>query len=755
MRCKLSTPKQFLIRAMEHQQRVVKPLVPSDFGTFTGTGSTASFRCFSTVSDIKNAISLLRKLAVPKDVVDTPTGPVFRPHSDGHRDKRVAPTGLNAKSNSGTNVGIIPVATFKKQPLPCSEESLGACSAIFQQLSEMVEWPLLHGNLFANLGVEPPTGLLVTGPSGIGKTTVVNAFVHKLNADPATGRYMDRVSFFPVNANSIIQSKTGETEELIRRIFDEAREAAPSIIFFDNIEILSTKSEFTHREMEKRIVAQLCCSMDDLAMSQSAGAGGIDKDAHGLMSYNRVFVIGATSKLSSIDTALRRANRFEREVELSTPTRVERLEIIKKIVQYMKIEAAFDAEEIAHVTPGYVGADIKALAREAAMIALRRYLHSSSVDDASSLSDTPSNVQNSPQAPCPGSALGNMLDLVQRFSKVCITTKDFLQARHNVKPTSLQEGFVTVPDVSMEDIGALDSLKRELDLFLLQPLTNPEKFKNLGLKRFGGLIMFSTPGQGKTLICKALSAKAEVNFIAVKGPELMNMYVGESERAIRATFARARSSAPCILFLDEFDSIGKARGAGSFGGSDVNDKVVNCLLTEMDGLQGGDQSERQNQVFVIAATNRIDLIDKGLLRPGRFDKILYIPMPSMQERCDILFTCIVRSRARLEDELSANLAPPPATPEQRRATNLYWFLRDNVAPITENFTGADLAGLVREAGMCVIREGGNDEFICRRHIIAAATAAKRSVSDEDLLYYEKTACQISGGRWDDRGVLKR
>lgn len=644
------------------------------------------------------------------------------------------------------------VASFCITPHNILFEQLGGVKDIERELTERVLWPILQADQYRYLGVTFGTGIILHAPTGSGKTAIVHALINKICKE--LGR---PISFYCINSTEIIMSKTGETEELLRDVFQEAKENAPSVIFLDNVEIISTRGENVSREMERRIVAQLCSCMDEVASqarpvlesslkpeptntnasNQSSQAVSVNSSAivlnarpqsqqstgkpenrqtaskestgkyHAVSHLDRnevVIVIGATSKINAIDESLRRAGRFDKDIPIPIPSKKQRIDILQKLLLGCKVDPNLDIQRIAENTPGYVGADLAALCREAGHRCICRIMRGSNILDG--------------------------------MAKSMITLNDFLLAAKTLIPTALREGFATVPDVSLDDIGALDFLKMELDRYLLQPLKNPERFERLGLNRFSGIIMFSVPGQGKTLICKALSAKAEINFISVKGPELLNMYYGESERAIRNVFARARASAPCILFLDEFDSLAKRRGSGG-SSSDVSDKVVNTLLTELDGLHNNLSGEHslnaknaQDQIFIIAATNRIDIIDPGLLRPGRFDKIIYIPLPNLEDRVNILYTIITRRRIALEKSLQ--------NPQELKE-----FLTEYLAKQTKGYTGADLEGLVRRAAMAVVAESQTDMEICRRHFMTALSQTKASVNEEDKIRYDMMAAHYS------------
>ncbi|EFO63046.1 Transitional endoplasmic reticulum ATPase [Giardia lamblia P15] len=768
-------------------------------------------RCFATcrtiieINSYLEFIKELKRLEGKRERTDPPL--VAQPPTYIKTEKKLEPVDIrpenikNAQANSGgkskidiaqEGVGSHPILKSQKQsadktpekkishnskqtrtvesfciaPHNILFEQLGGVKDIEKELTERVLWPILQADQYRYLGVTFGTGILLHAPTGSGKTAIVHALINKIHKE--LGR---QISFYCINSTEIIMSRTGETEELLREIFLEAKENAPSVIFLDNVEIISTRGENVSREMERRIVAQLCSCMDEVAShvrpvleslsksksdvtnnahgqinqstpvnsstivlnarpqpQQSSGSGGRTENRQGtskekpepigtesananqyravsqLDKNEIVIVIGATSKINAIDESLRRAGRFDKDIPIPIPSKKQRIDILQKLLMGCKIDPNLNIQRIAENTPGYVGADLAALCREAGHRCVCRIMRSSNILDG--------------------------------MTKSMITLNDFLLAAQTLIPTALREGFATVPDVSLDDIGALDFLKAELDRYLLQPLKNPERFERLGLNRFSGIIMFSVPGQGKTLICKALSAKAEINFISVKGPELLNMYYGESERAIRNVFARARASAPCILFLDEFDSLAKRRGSGG-SSSDVSDKVVNTLLTELDGLHNNLSGEHslnaknaQDQIFIIAATNRIDIIDPGLLRPGRFDKIIYIPLPNLEDRVNILYTIITRRRISLDKTL-------------QNPHDLREFLTEYLAKQTKGYTGADLEGLVRRAAMAVIAESQIGTEICKRHFMTALSQTKASVNEEDRIKYDMMAAHYS------------
>lgn len=898
---------------------------PPDFNSYPSTASGPCMRTYERLQDMRAACAL-RRVSLPSTTEQaraaraglaleraqeraraaSPLQPAAEGQFERSPGERGTRAGLEAQLRTETAGKILERVGAERGPRsfarpadPVHLSRLGGLGGVLGVLRELAVWPYVHAASYVSLGVPPPTGLLISGCSGSGKTSLVHGLVNEANEllgggageaseaqkgkeskegregaeGEAAGAWRDGdargassasptspaslafpaspstpnppVTFLPVNASEIITSKTGESEEILRAVFREALDRAPSVLLLDNVDLISTRQDAASREMERRVTTQLCSCLDEVASAcaaamEAAGAspresadaaGGAPSDALPVKRlppdapapYKHVLVIGVTSRLSALEPALRRAGRFDREVMLPIPTKAERLEMLRIVSGGMKLSPGLDLMDVAGITPGYVGADIKALCREAAMQAVRRSILGRASPAVGSGCQTqkpsePPGDRRPPQAPAsasspqgdeepmiaPVTVLTRMHGRLQQpradsheahalreprdprgqdpcpargdsqdsqssleileltdsqedppppqLAPSCppssnfITLDDFRLAAASTQPASLREGFATVPDVTMKDIGALASVKRELDLLLLQPLRDPERFARLGIKRLGGLILFSCPGQGKTMICKALSAQAEVNFISVKGPELLNMYYGESERAIRNVFARARASAPCCLFLDEFDSLARRRGSRG-SASDVGDKIVNTLLTELDGIHtttdtasSADQAKRQAQIFVVAATNRIDLIDPGLMRPGRLDKVIYIPMPGPEERVEILEAVFRSSRVQLEHDLQGDV---PSRPGESR---LGQFLR-GVSSATENFTGADLASVVREAGMAVVREGAAGTAVGRRHILAALKSVKRSVSDEELRHYESLAKRIIGMEW--------
>jgi len=515
---------------------------------------------------------------------------------------------------------VISEEVAKEAPLipRVSYEDIGGLKHAIQKIREMIELPLKYPELFERLGVEAPKGVLLYGPPGTGKTLLAKAVANETNA-----------SFFSISGPEIMSKYYGESEEKLREIFKKAQENAPSIIFIDEIDAIAPKREEVTGEVEKRVVAQLLALMD------------------GLEPRGRVVVIGATNRPNALDPALRRPGRFDREIEIGIPDREGRLEILQIHTRGMPLAEEVDLGKIADVTHGFVGADLAALVKEAAMRAIRRILPEIDFTKDS----IPAEVLN----------------------KLKVTMGDFEEALKDVQPSALREVLVEVPNVRWSDIGDLDEIKQELQEAVEWPLKYRDVYVYADAKPPKGILLYGPPGTGKTLLAKAVATESEANFISVKGPEILSKWVGESERAIREIFRKARQAAPCIIFMDEIDAIAPRRGSG-FGDSHVTERIVSQMLTEMDGL------EELKDVVVIAATNRPDIIDPALLRPGRFDRILYVPLPNREARLEIL-KIHTRRKPLAED------------------VNL-----ETLADMTEGYTGADLANLCSTASLIAIRE---------------------------------------------------
>ncbi|XP_031452204.1 nuclear valosin-containing protein-like [Phasianus colchicus] len=569
-----------------------------------------------------------------------------------------------------------------------------------------------HPEVYLHLGVVPPRGFLLHGPPGCGKTLLAQAIAGELE-----------LPMLKVAATEMVSGVSGESEQKLRELFDQAMLNAPCVLFIDEIDAITPKREVASKDMERRIVAQLLTCLDDL---------------NNVAATAQVLVIGATNRPDSLDPALRRAGRFDREICLGIPDEAAREKILQTLCRKLKLPESFDFLHLAHLTPGYVGADLMALCREAAMCTVNRVLIKSekqqrkyaqageNTAEESVGIETESLVrENTKQLPSK-EELQSLLDLLKKpdplpeeqLQKLCIEMNDFIVALSSVQPSAKREGFVTIPDVTWADIGALEDVREELTMAILAPVRNPEQFKALGLTTPAGVLLAGPPGCGKTLLAKAVANESGLNFISVKGPELLNMYVGESERAVRQVFQRARNSAPCVIFFDEVDALCPRRSDRESGASV---RVVNQLLTEMDGL------ENRQQVFIMAATNRPDIIDPAILRPGRLDKTLYVGLPPPEDRLAILKT-ITKDGTR-----------PPLGTDVNLEEIAY-------SQQCDCYTGADLSALVREASICALRqemalpntESKKGEIkISHKHFEEAFRKVKSSVSKKDQIMYEE------------------
>jgi len=498
-----------------------------------------------------------------------------------------------------------------------SYEDIGGLGDEVRKVREMIELPLRHPELFERLGVEAPKGVLLHGPPGTGKTLLVKAVASETNAN-----------FLSIGGPEIMSKYHGESEERLREIFKQAQESAPSIIFIDEIDSIAPKREEVTGETERRVVAQLLSLMD------------------GLESRGKVVVIGATNRPNAIDPALRRPGRFDREIEIGVPDRDGRLEILQIHTRGMPLAEDVDLEKLADLTHGYVGADLSALCKEAAMISLRRIL--------------------------PELDLEKDTIPIEILNRIIVTSDDFKVALREMQPSSLREVLVERPNVRWSDIGGLADAKRALQEAVEWPLKYSKLFQRMNAAPPKGVLMYGPPGTGKTMLAKAVATESEANFISVKGPEFLSKWVGESEKAVRETFRKARQAAPCVIFLDEIDSIAPVRGGGD-SDSHVTERVISQMLTEMDGLEG------LHDVVVVAATNRLDIVDPALLRPGRFDRLVKIPKPDLEARKHIL--TIHTAKKPLAEDVDL----------------------EQLAKKTEGFTGADLAAVANEAVMHSIR----------------------------------------------------
>jgi len=538
-------------------------------------------------------------------------------------------------------VGRIPKVTY---------EDIGDLEEAKQKIREMVELPLKHPELFKRLGIDPPKGILLYGPPGCGKTLLAKAVANETEA-----------YFIAINGPEIMSKFYGESEQRLREIFEDAKEHSPAIIFIDEIDAIAPKREEVTGEVEKRVVAQLLALMD------------------GLEARGDVIVIGATNRPNALDPALRRPGRFDREIEIGVPDRQGRYEILLVHTRNMPLADNVELRKLAEITHGFVGADLAALCREAAMKALRRILPEIDLDK----DEIPSEI----------------------LERLEVRMEDFMNAFREITPTALREIEVEVPNVRWSDVGGLEGVKQELKEAVEWPLKYPNAFKRLGIDPPKGILLYGPPGCGKTLLAKAVATESEANFVSVKGPEIFSKWVGESERAIRELFRKARQVAPSVIFIDEIDAIAPMRGIG-VGDSMVTERVVSQLLTEIDGL------EKLEGVMVIGATNRPDILDPALLRPGRFDRIVYVPPPDRKARYEILK--IHTKNMPLAEDIDL----------------------EELADITEGFSGSDLEVLVREAGLLALREDINAEKVYKRHFEQALKKIKPSITPEMIRYYQ-------------------
>ncbi|ERN13614.1 hypothetical protein AMTR_s00049p00071550 [Amborella trichopoda] len=527
-------------------------------------------------------------------------------------------------------------------------KDLGGMKEVLDKLLAEVVVPLFYPQLLTWLGVRPVAGILLHGPPGCGKTKLAHAIANE------TG-----VPLYKISATEVVSGVSGASEENIRNLFTKARRTAPSIIFIDEIDAIGSKRENLQREMERRIVTQLLTCMDQ----SHQVTGFVEKYSDLEESEDKVgnvLVIGATNRPDAVDPALRRPGRFDREIFLGIPDENARMEILSLITQNLRLEGSFDFQKIARLTPGYVGADLEALKNEAGNLAMARILPDKMPMIRSVLDDRGNKEAQFPFSP-------------EEMEKLSITMADFEEATKKVQPSTRREGFSSIPDVRWEDVGGLSSLRNEFDRYIVNRIKNPEDYEELGMNLETGFLLYGPPGCGKTLIAKAVANEAGANFIHIKGPELLSKYVGESELAVRILFNRARACSPCILFFDEVDALATKRGTD---GGQAAERLLNQLLIELDG------ADQRKGVYVIGATNRPEVLDKAVLRPGRLGKLLYVPLPSAKER-ELVLRAVSRKMPLSTDVDLGALS-------QREACN--------------NLSGADLASLVNEAAMAALEE---------------------------------------------------
>ena len=532
-------------------------------------------------------------------------------------------------------------------------EDVGGLDDETKKVREMVELPLKHPEIFEKLGIEPPKGVLLHGPPGTGKTMLAKAVANESEAN-----------FILVNGPELMSKFYGESEKNLRDKFEEAEKNAPSIIFIDEIDSIAPKREESYGEVERRVVSQLLTLMD------------------GLKSRGKVVVIGATNRPNAIDPALRRPGRFDREIEINVPDKKGRLAILKIHTRNMPLDKDVNLEEIAAITHGFVGADVSSLAKEAAMAVLRKNLPKINLKDGEEI---------------PKEVLENL-----RVTKI-----DFQEALRTVRPSAMREVLVETPNVGWKDVGGLDKVKQELIEAIEWPMKSPESFTRMGIRPPKGILLYGPPGTGKTLLAKAVAKESEANFIQVKGPSLLSMWVGKSEEGVRKIFERARQVSPCIIFFDEVDSLASRRGIEN-SGSRVTEQVLNQMLAEMDGIE-----EMQN-VVVIAATNRPDMLDPAILRPGRFDRLVLVSPPTREGRLEVLKIHTRNMPIVNKDKIISSLADK-----------------------TEGYVGADIESLCREAALLALREDLKCKEVLSINFDEAMKKVKPSVSKESMDRYKK------------------
>ncbi|OFV67999.1 MAG: CdcH [Candidatus Syntrophoarchaeum caldarius] len=538
-------------------------------------------------------------------------------------------------------------------------EDIGGLKTEIQRVREMIELPFKHPEVFNRLGVKPPKGVILHGPPGCGKTLIAKAVANEAGA-----------SFFDIAGPEIVSKYYGESEKHLREVFEKARENAPSIIFIDEIDSIAPKREEVSGEVERRVVAQLLTIMD------------------GLVDRGEIVVIGATNRLNAIDPALRRPGRFDREIELKVPDYEDRLEIIQVHTRNMPLGKDVDLAKLSEKLHGYVGADLEAVCREAAMCALRRFLSGIELEDDSI-----------PE---------------ERLEELVVTSEDFKMALNDLEPSIIKDVLIETPKVGWKDVGGLEDVKKKLIEMVEWPIKYPEHLERMGIKTSGGIFLIGPPGCGKTLIAKAIAHESSANFIAVNGPEILSKWLGESERGIREIFRKARQAAPSIIFFDEIDAIAPARG---MNGSQTSERVVNQLLTEMDGIRG------LEGVVMLAATNRsYDAIDPAILRPGRFDRIIFVSPPSKEDRRQIFQ--IHTASMPLSDDVNLS----------------------ELVDLTEDYLGSDIEALCTEAGLIALREDFDATSVKMRHFIEALSIVKPTMDENARDFYERMERIFRGSR---------
>ncbi len=619
---------------------------------------------------VKGDIIVLGGVQRRKDLMSDDFGDIF-----GDLNDILGKMGFGGNFGGGmTQIRFVVVSTNPNQPVIISEntevslsskamevsdenipevnyEDIGGLSEEIKKIREMVEIPLKHPELFRKLGIQPPKGVLLHGPPGTGKTMLAKAVATESEAN-----------FILLNGPEIMSKFYGESEKKIRDIFEEAEKTAPAIIFIDEIDAIAPKREEVQGEVERRVVSQILTMMD------------------GLKARGKVIVIGATNRVNSLDPALRRPGRFDREIAINVPGKEGRLSILKIHTRNMPLTKDVKLDELASVTHGFVGADLESLTKEAAMVVLRKFLPQIKLDREEEI---PPEV----------------------LEKMTVSHEDFKEALKMVRPSAMREVLVETPNIKWDAVGGLESLKQELKEAVEWPMERPESFTRMGIRPSRGILLYGPPGTGKTLLAKAVATESEANFIQVKGPSLLSMWVGKSEEGVRKIFERARQVAPCIIFFDEIDAMAGKRGMDS--GTKVTERVLNQLLAEMDGL------ENLNNVIVIGATNRPDMLDSALLRPGRFDKILLVDAPDEKSR---------------ENILKIHTKGMPLA----KNVDIAEIARDTIG-----YTGADLEALAREAAMLALRESHDAKEVRKKHFDEALNKVRPSVTKSTLDTYKK------------------
>ena len=561
------------------------------------------------------------------------------------------------KITETAHVQVLSEPTPEKKGIPIvTYEDIGGLHEEIQRIREMVELPLRHPELFQRLGIEPPRGVFLYGPPGCGKTLLAKAVANESDAN-----------FYVISGPEIMSKFYGESEARLREIFQKAQETSPSIIFIDEMDAIAPKREEVTGEVERRVVAQLLSLMD------------------GMGSRGNIIVIGATNRPNAIDPALRRPGRFDREVEIGVPDKAGRYEVLQIHTRNMPLAEDIELKRLADFTHGYTGADIASLCREAAMKALRRYIPEINLEEERIPPET--------------------------LEKMVVRMDDFMSAYREITPTAMREVYVEVPQVHWHEVGGLKQVKQELMESVEWPLKKPEVFKKMGIKPPRGILLYGPPGCGKTLLARAVATESEANFISIKGPEVFSKWVGESEKAIREVFRKGRTAAPAIIFFDELDAIVPKRGLG-YSDSGASERVISQLLTEIDGI------ESLQNVLVIAATNRPDILDPAVLRPGRFDRLIYVPAPDIDSLKEIFK---IHSR---DMPLSRDVDI------------------EDLARKGQGYSGADIEAICREAAMTALREDIDSTEVSRRDFDIAFDRVGPSITVEDDTWYQKFAKRL-------------